>query len=151
MEFFELYFAVFMLVFFFFVGNYVERKHLRSLQEREEELKDIVVHQLKSMPSGWTVVGEPILLTSSVVLANDYFKSFKSALKNLVGGQLTDHQRLMERGRREAIVRLKAQARDAGCNVVWNVRMETAMMQEQRRQKASSGEFIAYGTGMRVQ
>lgn len=147
----ELLFALATLIFFFFFGAWVERKHLRSLDEREAELEGIVVHQLKSMPPGWTVTGEPVLLSASVVLANDYFKSFKSALKKLIGGNLTEHQRLMERGRREAIVRLKQEARNAGCNVVWNVRLETSMMQEQAKQKASSGEFIAYGTGMRVQ
>ena len=146
----DLIFPLLMLVFFFFVGGFVERRHLKSLKEREEKLEGIMVHQLKSLPPGWTVIGDPVLLAGSVVIANDYFKAFKSTLKKIIGGNLGEYERLLERGRREAIVRLKEKALAQGCNVVWNIRMDTAMMQDKRR-NASSAEIIIYGTGMRVQ
>lgn len=144
-------FPIIALIIFFFIGRGVERRHMRSLEEREAALSHIRVEQIKSLPRGWTVTSEPVLVYGSVVLANDYYKGFISGLKKIVGGRLREHERLVERGRREAIIRMKEMAQQHGCNIVWNTRIETAMMQDSRGRAASSAELYAYGTGMRVQ
>lgn len=138
------------LLFFFLIGRSVERSHLRRLEEDEAALSHIVVHQLKSLPSGWTVTAEPVLVDGSVVLAIDYFKAFLSSLKKIVGGRLGEYERLVERARREAVVRMKQEAANLNCNVVWNMRMETSMMANSRGGN-NSVEVYAYGTAMRVQ
>lgn len=138
------------LIVFFFTGRAVERSHLRRLAIQEEALSHIMVHELKSLPQGWTVTGEPILVYGSVVLALDYYKSFMSGLKKIVGGRLGAYETLVDRGRREALVRMKQMAADHGCNVVWNMRMETSMMMNSRG-GSSSTELYTYGTAMRVQ
>ncbi len=139
------------LVIFFFIGRSVERRHLKRLVEQEAALSHIRVEVIKSLPRGWTVTSEPVLVYGSVVLAADYYKAFVSALKKIVGGRLGEYERLLDRGRREAIVRMKAMAAEQGCNIVWNMRVETAMMQDKRGQAAASAEIYAYGTAMRVQ
>jgi uncharacterized protein YbjQ (UPF0145 family) len=139
------------LIVFYFTGRTVERRHLKRLAEQEAGLSHIRVEQLKSLPRGWVVTSEPILVYGSVVLANDRFKVFISALKKIVGGRLYEYERLVDRGRREAIIRMKQMAADHGCNVVWNMRIETSMLSDSQSRTASSAELYAYGTAMRVQ
>ena len=57
---------------------------------------------------------------------------------------------LLERGRREAIVRMKEEARRNGATSVVHVRLETASLSEDfsGRRPWFSAEFIAYGTAL---
>ena len=89
-------------------------------------------------------------MVGSVVVAEDYFKRMAAALKSLVGGRLTAYESLMDRGRREAILRMKAEARARGARVVFNVRFETASLAEAGAgaRPMFSAEFIAYGTAL---
>lgn len=139
------------LIFFFFIGRSVERRHLKRLLERETALSHIRVENIKSLPRGWAVTGEPLLVFGSVVMANDYYKVFISGLKKIIGGRLGEYERLLDRGRREAIVRMKTMADEHGCNIVWNMRVETAMFQDRPGRAASSAELYAYGTAMRAE
>ena len=90
------------------------------------------------------------LVVGSVVIAEDYFKRVAAGLKSLVGGRLVAYESLLERGRREAIVRMKAQARQLGASAVVNVRLETASLSEDwsGSRPIFSAEFIAYGTAL---
>ena len=73
-----------------------------------------------------------------------------ASLKSLVGGRLVAYESLLERGRREAIVRMKTEARQLGASVVVNVRLETASLSEDwsGSRPIFSAEFIAYGTAL---
>lgn len=90
------------------------------------------------------------LVVGSVVIAEDYFKRIAASLKSLVGGRLTAYESLMDRGRREAIIRMKQAAREAGASMIFNVRIETARLSESdsNRQALFAAEFIAYGTAL---
>ena len=90
------------------------------------------------------------LVVGSVVIAEDYFKRVAAALKSLVGGRLVAYESLLERGRREAIVRMKEQARREGATQIVNMRLETASLSEDwsGRRPMFSAEFIAYGTAL---
>lgn len=132
------------------IGHLIESRHLRRLETAEAELDSIMLVQLKSLPPGWTTDGTPEVLSASVVLANDYFRIFLAAWRMVFGGRVRSFERLMERARREALVRLRREARDKGFNVVWNLRVETTMMQTFDKRQSGSVEIVAYGTGMRV-
>jgi uncharacterized protein YbjQ (UPF0145 family) len=84
------------------------------------------------------------------VIAEDYFKRIAAGLRGLVGGRITVYESLLDRGRREAIVRMKQEARQLGATMILNVRLETASLSEERGGRASmfSAEFIAYGTAL---
>ena len=132
-----------------FAGRANERKHYRELAEAEDDLRDIVASsdrgtgEVDKSSRGTLVVG-------SVVIAEDYFKRVAAGLKSLVGGNLRSYESLLERGRREAIVRMKQQARRLGAAHVVNVRLETASLSEDwsGRRPMFSAEFIAYGTAL---
>ena len=141
-------FAVLLLVGLV-VGRANERRHFRELVELEATLKDIAVDSgrgdadIGAYHTGALVVG-------SVVIAEDCFKRVAAALKSLIGGNLVSYESLLERGRREAIVRMKEHARQLDATRVVNVRLETASLSEQwsGRRPWFSAEFIAYGTAL---
>ena len=70
------------------------------------------------------------LVIGSAVIGEDYFKRIAAALKSIFGGRLTVYESLMDRGRREAVVRMKQQARAQGATMIFNVRFETASLSE---------------------
>ena len=132
-----------------FAGRANERRHYRELDEAEEDLRDIVVSNGRAPGDAGTFTGGT-LVVGSVVIAEDFFKRVAASLKSLVGGNLRSYETLLERGRREAIVRMKQEARRLGATHVVNVRLETASLSEDwsGRQPMFSAEFIAYGAAL---
>ena len=132
-----------------FAGRANERKHYRELATAEEALRDITVSNRGSLGEAGTF-SRGTLVVGSVVIAEDFFKRVAASLKSLVGGNLRAYETLLERGRREAIVRMKQEARRLGATHVVNVRLETASLSEDwsGRQPMFSAEFIAYGTAL---
>lgn len=128
-------------------GRANEQRHLSELAANERSLSDIAAYSGRggtdSFRGGTLVVG-------SVVIAEDYFKRVAAALKSLVGGNIRSYESLLERGRREALVRMKQEARRLGATCVVNVRLETASLSEDwsGRQPLFAAEFIAYGTAL---
>jgi uncharacterized protein YbjQ (UPF0145 family) len=132
-----------------FAGRANERKHYRELAAAENDLRDIDVSNGRAAGD----VGEfsrGTLVVGSVVIAEDLFKRIAAGLKSIVGGNIRSYETLLERGRREAIVRMKQEARRLGATHVVNVRLETASLSEDfsGRRPMFSAEFIAYGTAL---
>jgi len=94
-------------------------------------------------------VKDGFLVAGSVVIATDYFKVFAAGLRGLFGGELRTYRSLMSRARREALVRMLEQAKQAGAQAVWNVRFETSTIEGKRR--AGGAEVLAYGTALRTE
>ncbi len=143
---------LFLIALGFFVGRTVEFKHLRSLERREQALRGIVQTNTKTLPPDWSVTAAGYV-DGQAVIASDYFKTFAAALRNLFGGEVRGLERLMERGRREAIVRMLEKAKQGGANAVVNVRIETSTIARgQGQQKGlATAEVHAYGTALRVE
>lgn len=127
------------------LASWLERLHLRSISAREIPLKNILVTTSKRPPPD-----EPegcTLLVGSVVVAHDYFRTLIIAIRRLIGGNIKPYERLVQRGRREALVRLKEEADLLGIDKVINIRFDTTTV---------SGRFlhaietIAYGTGIKT-
>lgn len=131
------------------VGGAVESAHFRRLARQEQALSHILVSALKRLPDNWHV-SEPVLVAGEAVIATDYFKVFAAALRKLIGGRMRSYETLVERARREAIVRMLHQAQAAGCNLIWNVRIETSTIQGKQQGKSSGIEVLAYGTAMKT-
>ncbi len=108
------------------VGNIAQGLHLRSLDRRERELGDIIVTDVRGYLGGAVGSKCAALVTAEVVIANDYLKSFLASLRKIVGGELRSYRSLMDRARREALVKLLTNARGLGHNALCNVRYETA-------------------------
>jgi uncharacterized protein YbjQ (UPF0145 family) len=145
----QLGFFVALLLVGVIFGTAAEKRHFKAIKLREEELRDIFIFNEKRLPTD-RAFRQGTLVVGSVVIAEDYFKKIASALRSLVGGKLTAYESLMDRGRREAIVRMKAAARQHGATMVFNVRFETSSLAEGStgQRPMFSAEFIAYGTAL---
>jgi uncharacterized protein YbjQ (UPF0145 family) len=104
----------------YFVGSSREAKHLQNLIEREKQLLRISVIAEEKADGN---VAEAFLVTGEVVIASDYFKNFSASLKSVFGGRLTTFESLMDRGRREAMLRLKEQAVRKGADEIVGLRL----------------------------
>ena len=123
---FYLVFPIAALVLWWALGHLTERKHLRSLAAREAEIGDFAITSLKT-PVG-CAVGQgvpPTMVCGEAVVASDGFKSWVFGLKNVVGGESKAFTRLFERARREALLRMIAEAKAGGYNAICNVRFES--------------------------
>lgn len=132
----------------YLAGSRAERLHYQSIQRREAELLDMpVVTWEEGVPEGQT---SATLVTGSVVISIDYFKRLMAILRNFFGGRVTAYETLVDRARREAILRMKESARELGADMVLNMRLETAAIGQSANSKRQVGsvEAIAYGTAI---
>lgn len=139
-----------LLVLGLLIGSSIERRHFRELDRREQEFAYLLQSDLKTIPPNWNVTGA-VLVDGSAVIASDYFKSFAASLRNLFGGRVRSLETLMERARREAVLRMLEEARAHQAQAVWNIRLETSMIQGQGKNVVSGVEIIAYGTALRIE
>ncbi|HPN85165.1 MAG TPA: heavy metal-binding domain-containing protein [Victivallales bacterium] len=110
----------------FFFGRSAERKHLKSLEEREKAVAGFSVSDLKSFPGISTDTPTPKLFTGEVTIASDYYKRFAGGIRNFFGGEMKSFQSLAVRARREALLRIIEQAKLEGYNAICNLRMDSA-------------------------
>lgn len=127
----------------FFVGWYfgsrAERRHLASLVADEAKYRHIRVSSERiDVPDG---AGEPVFVTGNVVIAQDRFKLVIASVLSLFGKNLTVYESLLDRARREAVVRAKSQAHKAGCDVIYGLRFEMCDMD-------GGVEVLVYGVGL---
>jgi uncharacterized protein YbjQ (UPF0145 family) len=142
---------LFLLVATYFTGSWIERRHYRGIRAREGALQRLPAITFRTAPAGWEVEGSG-LVTGSMVVSVDYFKRFLGGLRQLVGGRVKSYETILDRARREALLRLKDDAVARGYNAVVNVRLETTRMANARRngQGIAGLEVLAYGTGLKL-
>ncbi len=139
-----------LLLLGYFVGGFIERRHYASIQERELRWRSLPAVTFRSVPDGW-IVEDATLLSGNVVISVDYFKRFLASLRMLFGGSVKSYESLMDRARREALIRLKVVTVERGFHALVNVRMETSRMASARGGNAVAGiEVLAYGTALKL-
>ncbi|MDO6386396.1 MULTISPECIES: YbjQ family protein [unclassified Uliginosibacterium] len=126
-------------------GRRNERAHLRSLAAEEDAVADVLVFATRYPPPSAQVL-DPLLVTGSAVIASDYFRFFVAGLRKIVGGNYRAYEQLLERGRRQAMVRLKQAAKARGAKHVFNVRITTSRISNSRGGEATQVEVLAVGT-----
>jgi len=131
-------------------GTLNERRHFTRLRNDEAALAHIKVYSLKSVPERMAKDLEDggMLVSGNVVIAIDYFKRFISGLKMILGGNLRNYESLVERARREAIVRMQKKAEALGANAIYNARIEFSVIGQQPQM--SGAELVAYGTAVKT-
>ena len=131
------------------VGSWLEKRHYKDIKRRERQTLHIPMVSFgakQKMP----MAKDANLFLGSVVVSADYFKMFTSSLRNLLGGRVVAYETLLDRGRREAILRMKEQAIAWGATQIVNVRLETSTIGNINGSKGLvSVEVIAYGTGIK--
>lgn len=130
----------------FFFGRMNEAKHFKSLMEREKTLEHITTSSLKKLPDGYT---QSQFVTGNVVISIDYFKRLMAFFRAVFGGQIKSYTSLLERARREAVLRMKEEAASQGATAIANVRIETSSVFQSTQKSVGSLEVYAYGTALK--
>ena len=137
-----------LLVLGYVFGQYFEKKHYRDIEIREKEF-----YHIPLISGEWKehieADDEGIAVSAGMVVASDYFKSFVSNLRNIFGGRMNHYETLLDRGRREALLRIKEKAARLGAHKIINVRVETSTVNSAGgRQGMPCVELFAYGTAI---
>lgn len=128
-------------------GQYVEKKHYTSIRKRELLLRSVPVIASRIPPHG-NPNYDSQLVSGSVVISVDYFKRFVAGLRGLLGGRIISYETLLDRARREAILRVKREAKNLGAEMVFNIKLETASIHKGHGNAIGSVEVLAYGTAL---
>jgi uncharacterized protein YbjQ (UPF0145 family) len=135
-----------LIVLALFTGTRAERRHYASIRQRESETLSLPLLVTRQMPRADEVVASRLVL-GSVVISVDAFKRMLAGLRGLVGGRVGAYESLVDRARREALLRMKEQA--DGCDLVLNVRIETSTVGARSDDDGvHSVEALAYGTAI---
>jgi uncharacterized protein YbjQ (UPF0145 family) len=127
-------------------GSVIERRHYRSIDDREKRLGHIALINGKHYPEDRPIVKSQFV-EGAVVISYDYFKRFLAGLRQIFGGEVKAYVSLLDRGRREAMLRMKERCPDA--DLIVNFRVETSSVSKGRRKRSiGSVEVIAYGTAL---
>jgi uncharacterized protein YbjQ (UPF0145 family) len=146
-EYFELVLGAALALVGFIVGRLNERRHYASIRRREKQAADILVFAARFPPPS-LVAPAMSLVSGSAVIADDYFKSLVASLHNLFGGRMRSYESLLDRARREAVLRMKAQARRAGAGMIVNVKLQTFAVPGRQPGSTRAVEVLAYGTAL---
>jgi len=133
-----------------FVGGWSERSHFRHLERRELETKSFPVTQIKSFIQAKPDGKPPMMVVTEVVIASDYFKTFAAGLRNLFGGEVKTFERMMERARREANLRLIEQAQQHGYSALCNVRINTANVAGMSSKANAMATILGWATAYEI-
>lgn len=138
---------ILLIIFTYITGSIIEKCHFKKIIKREKALikKPIVSFGKR----GWNKKKKVLkveLVTGETVISGDYFKNFAAALKNFFGGRLTTFESVLDRGRREALLRMREKAKDA--SIIVNTRIETVMLNNVNSQGVPQCAIIAYGTAI---
>lgn len=140
---------VLLLIAGYSVGKTVELTHIRRLELREAGLAHIAWSNIRTVPDDWQI-SHSALVQGQAVIGSDHFKTFASGIRNLFGGRHRSLESIMDRARREALVRMLQEAEKLGAQAVWNVRLETSNIASGGGQGKGliAAEIYAYGTAL---
>jgi len=140
-----------LLLVAYVIGTAVEQRHYRILRARERRSRAFPVVTFREPPPDWRVEGVE-MVTGSVVISLDYFKRFLAGLRLLVGGRIAGYESLLDRARREAVLRVKEEAFARGCHAVVHLRLESTRLNRTLGAEGGTAgvEILAYGTALKI-
>ncbi len=136
------------VVFFcvsYFIGTQNEKAHYAEIIKREKALVHLPTTTFKTYDP--LPVAQSRLVMGNVMIASDFFKDTTAKLASFFGMRIFVAESLVDRARREAILRMKESVSDA--DTIINVRVDTCKIGD--RQKMSGVEALAYGTAIYFQ
>ncbi|MCB1754659.1 MAG: heavy metal-binding domain-containing protein [Gammaproteobacteria bacterium] len=142
---FEIITVIVLLAVAYLSGTRIEKRHYKSIIEREYLLNRLPAVSSRLPPEDFY---RQVLVTGCTVISVDYFKRFLAALHLFFGGQVSAYETLLDRARREALLRLKESADALGADLILNVKYETSSISKGVGNSVGTIEVLAYGTAM---
>jgi uncharacterized protein YbjQ (UPF0145 family) len=128
-------------------GTWAEKKHYRSIEERERRYLNLPAVTIKDAGLNEADIVKTELVYGNAVISVDYFKRILALMRNIFGGSIKSYETLIDRARREALLRMKESAQ--GAAIIVNVRLETSSIGKNAHKKGvGCVEVIAYGTAL---
>ncbi|UCH30357.1 MAG: heavy metal-binding domain-containing protein [Myxococcales bacterium] len=128
------------------VGSTIERRHFESIAEREARFSNQPAFTTKQFAEP-APIRSAELASGSVVVSVDHFKRFVSGFRMLLGGEVRSYATLIDRARREAVLRMKESRPDADAYI--NTRLETSTISSTSGDEGMGTiEVLAYGTAV---
>ena len=84
------------------------------------------------------------LVRGSTVRSRHIGRDIKAALRNMVGGEVSEYTKMLAEAREQAIDRMREQALSLGADAVVQMRFTTASAMQ------GAAEIVAYGTAVRL-
>ena len=131
-------------------GQSIEKRHYLSIIKRESQLQSLPVIASKILPDEF-IPCQTQLVSGNVVISVDFFKKFVAGLRSIVGGRMASYESLIDRARREAILRMKQEAKTLRADYVFNIKMETSSISKGAENNIGSVEVLAYGTAVIIE
>lgn len=136
---------LFLLLIGWGIGRIKIRNHQKRLDEQEDALKAIRLHNVKYKPDyAAEKNAKAVLVTGSLVLSIDVFRRVIAGFIQLAGGEVNNYTDLLDRGRRDALLRLKAKAHALGADDIYNIKIQSASIG-----MGKGIEILAYGTAVK--
>ena len=139
-----------LLIIAYVVGSQRERNHVKDIKFREYKTRTFPTITFREVPSDWEPSSSELVM-GSVVISLDYFKRFLAGLRGLVGGRVGSYESLLDRARRESLLRMKEAAIAKGYHAIINVRFETSRLASsaQNGRGTAGVELMAFGTALK--
>ena len=94
---------------------------------------------------GKTITKTIGLVRGNTIRARHVGRDIAAALRNIVGGEITDYTKMMAESREQALDRMIEEAEGLGANAIISIRITTSMIMQ------SASEILAYGTAVIVE
>ncbi|MGE0086190.1 MAG: YbjQ family protein [Desulfococcaceae bacterium] len=104
----------------------------------------MILSSVEKIP-GKKIVEHFGMVSGSTIRAKHIGKDFMAGLKNIFGGELKGYTQLLEESRKEAVERMKEQAREIGANAIVSIRFSTSSIAQ------GAAELYVYGTAVRAE
>jgi uncharacterized protein YbjQ (UPF0145 family) len=95
--------------------------------------------------AGHKVVRSLGLVRGNTIRARNVGRDIVAALRNLVGGEITEYTKMMAEAREQALDRMMAEAETMGANAIVTVRFTTSYIM------GSASEILAFGDAVVVE
>ena len=94
---------------------------------------------------GKTIIRTIGLVSGNTIRARHVGKDILAALRNLVGGEITEYAKLLAESREQAVDRMIAQAEKISANAIVSMQISTSVIM------GGAAEMMAYGTAVVLQ
>ena len=128
-----------------------DQAHFEIIKKREFELLYFPIHTLEYDPNVGTMLTiraqHSFLVSSSIAISANAFMVFIANIIAIFGGNISFYESLLDRSRRETILRLKEDAIAKGAHEILNLRFEytSGVMSRENNRYI---EVLAYGTAI---
>ena len=137
-----------LLLLAYITGKITEKRHYASIHEREGHWLSIPAITGKHLPD-LPAVASAEMVVGSVVISVDHSKRWLSGFRKIFGGEMKSYSSVIDRGRREAILRMKESSPDA--DLFLNCRLETSSVSKGKGKAVGCAEVLAYATAVRFE